>query len=106
MLEAGVGSLPMKRSPPASNADLAGDYALSVLLIAAVLVVLSRFLVGCAAPGILGKDDPQSIRHTCDTGGTCPTGYDCPPYGNPTGPCEAHLPDMTLVMSKGDGGTR
>jgi hypothetical protein len=87
---------------PRSDAPLS-YYVYAMILFAGVCVVLARLLVGCAAPGILGKDDPASITHPCDTGGSCPTGYDCPPLGNPTGPCEAHLPDIDLVYPK-DGG--
>ena len=44
-------------------------------------------LVSCAAPAILGHDDPQSIETVCPGGVVCDIGYDCPTV--PGGVCEA-----------------
>ena len=59
----------------------------------------------CTAPAILGGPTPETTSHVCDTGGSCPNGYDCPPYANPTGPCEAQgQPSMQWSRRHPDGG--
>jgi hypothetical protein len=45
------------------------------------------FLVGCAAPAILGHDDPNSITQTCVDGTPCPAWALCPTA--PGGRCES-----------------
>jgi hypothetical protein len=36
------------------------------------------FLTACAAPGILGHEDPETTHVRCADGSTCPLGYECP----------------------------
>jgi hypothetical protein len=50
-------------------------------------------LTGCAAPAILGGATPATTSHPCPGRPPCPNAYDCPPYANPTGPCEAKIWD-------------
>lgn len=52
-----------------------------------VATVTALALAACAAPAILGKNAPDSVRTLCADGSSCPIGYQCPVA--PGGRCEA-----------------
>jgi hypothetical protein len=75
--------------------------------ISAMCLTLSWF-AGCA---LLGGPAQGPLMHPCRQAQTpgatkeCTDNYDCPPYSNPSGPCEWVGPDI-LSARRRDAGTK